>query len=253
METSTNTTPGGPAAQATSINSNLTPKTDSQMQTHPNHQAIDHEQLVTLKQAAEQFQVYHGTLKSNIKHGKLPAQQENPKAAYLVKSADVEKLLRTTPGIKSMFHPAACAATESDIAPVTGATPDNDHSGQATDVGNTAVAVEAAAKSSTVAKASSTNAPNSKADKNCAARGSKPMPVTEVNIQHEVRNPEIQSDGHPKKRRRRSRGRGKSTTTHEMSATVSTPFMKILAKTTPGERLTLMGCLNELAAMVASA
>ena len=254
MEASITNQSGGPAAETSNVNPNLTASTELQMQTQPNHQTLDNEQLVTLKKAAEQFDVYPGTLKNNIKQGKLPAQQENQKAAYFVKTDDVEKLLRTTPGIKSMFYPRESSASVSDVAHVTGATSDNDPDGQTADAGNTAVAVNVSAEPPTVAKGSSSNALNLNHDRNNARLDNKQIPVTHGGKQAANQSAETSSDAVPKKRRRRRhRGRGNSATTHEVSASGSAHFMKNLAGTTPGERLKITAFLNELAAMVASA
>lgn len=223
MDTSVDTKPSGPAALSTGIS--------------PNQETT--EESVTLKHAATKYECAASSLKHNIKCGKLPATQENPQSAYLVRLSDVEHFLSSTPGIVSAFHPKTIKSTVAET-------------GQPT-------CASAVINEPTGAGMESPCQPA----ETVADHGKQSIRTTDLSVEdNDCRHgtaavsqegTEPKTSGRKKRRRRRNRGHVKSAATHEESATASAPFMKILANATPEERFKIMACLNELATMVASA
>ncbi len=199
---------------------------------------------VTLKQSASKYCCAASSLKNNIKSGKLPATQSGEKAAYLVRLSDVERFLRETPGIASIFHPAAekpagamtgKTAVSGGIEPAKPEVTSDDKSS----VTEASVAQPIHAHPPVVAGSAK---PESEAvDHSPSAHVPDPKP-----------EPTGHDAGNGNKRRRRRR-RGKGGGKNPAIPSLRQPVLKALAGTTPQERLRITACLNELAGLVASA
>ena len=195
---------------------------------------------ITLKKVAEEYQCAASSLKNNIKAGRLPAVQENEKAAYLVCPSEVEKFLKETKGIASIFHPsdASPAATE-------GQPP------QATDTPKPPaepkpVQVTPSAHDADSSESTTANEADAVPKESCPRADSATADATDP--------PESEQDGKPRRKRRRGKRRGKGTGNGStFSPSVQQATLQALAGTTVEDRLRLTACLNELASLVASA
>lgn len=247
---------GGSAAEASNINSNQATTPNQKMPKQPDE--IDPgEKPVQLKQAGAKFECAASSLKYNIKHGKLPAYQENAMAPYMVRLSDVERFLRETPGVASMFYPKSNPPGEIKDGPsLTGlideredqsppSSPDTSGKSEMPPVG---------------AKEIETNPPAVQTPADGVVAGAKrehkALDGKQITADADGQaNPSTQAppDG-IKRRRRRRRGRGKGGVGNLVPSAEPQPlFLKALAGTTPKERLRLTACLNELAGLVASA
>jgi hypothetical protein len=215
MSKTTENQTGGPAAQTPNIN----PQPDPSMPSDQNQ-----DEPLPLKKAADKFGALSETLKKNIKAGKLPALQKDSKSPYLVNLSDVEKLLRDTPGIASIFHPAACVVLETPMTLGTEA-------GHAAALGQGTGADELPARPAPVAAAAVAE------------------PLTNGTPAAKPTGTDGPPEGSGRKRRPRHRGKGRSGQPQIPDRPL---FLTALAGTTPSERLKITACLNELAAMVAS-
>jgi hypothetical protein len=258
VETTNQKQPGGNAAQLPHPNLNPEPQTNQKMQDTTNQQNLDSDRLIPLKEAASKSQCYHGTLKNNIKNGNLPASQAGPKAPYLVRLSDVEKLLRNSPGIASIFHPAKSAASVASQPEAHDAdsTPDAANGDQqataAADVEPALVPLpeaviashtipDVAAPAAKVAPKVSAPAHNADAKDASAPESSQGGAVSP------------QSGDGGKRRRPRRRGKRRGAGISADNVETSPVFLKALTGTSPQERLRITACLNELASLVASA
>lgn len=211
MENSIKTMSGGIAAETENINPN-NDRSEESSQNQPNGTA---EGTVMLKDAATEFHCVTSSLKNNIKSGKLPAFQENSKAPYRVHPAEVERFLRTSPGIASIFHPKAVTTGKS----------------------HTEAAAKEAVQEDGLARATEAvvESPDNK-DAGQAKLNESEGKQTAVAT---------------KPRRRRRRGKGG---TGQQHASIANPhILKALAGTSPEERLRITACLTELLGLVASA
>jgi len=245
---SENQTSGGNAAQPNPINPNQT--------TNPNQQAAlkshdtePSEKPVQLKQAATKFECAASSLKYNIKHGKLLAYQENAMAPYMVRLSDVERFLRVTPGVESMFYPKR----KKDGLSLTGLIdkPDDKNPPSPPDPSGELQTPHVGHKKPET-KPSTAHPTQTTADvsvdtaklENQALDQKHPAGDTDSSTQ-------APADGTKRRRRRR---RGKSGDGNRLATAELQPLvLKTLAGTTPQERLRITACLNELAGLVASA
>ncbi|MGL5017512.1 MAG: hypothetical protein ACRDBP_05225 [Luteolibacter sp.] len=254
--------PGGTTANITD-NLNLKLQPEPPMKPIHSDNSPD-ENRVPLKQAADHFKCYHGTLKNNVKNGNLPAVQKDPKSPYLVRLSDVEKLLRATPAIDSNLHPREPLADESNVAATPESGPASPHGTELPcGVESAAPAATSAQQNAAAARVAScpSNVPIARSSGDCpdAAFLTAELIVSEkagdLKTISSVSEDSAasSSDGGQKKRRRRNRGRGKSNALSQDSATATLSSLKSLAGTTPQERLKFMACLSEFFAQVASA
>lgn len=237
METSTNNQPGGIAAETPNINS------DQQIDSNIGLNEMN-DQPIMLKQASNRYDCAASSLKNNIKCGKLAAAQTDEKAPYMVRPSDVERFLRDTPGIASIFHPAATkpapAADEPASADETSAVikDQNAESPKSKALGD---------GQESAAEAASTAAAETSGSDNAAVEHGPPSLCLDA---HANLSPQT-AEGGIKRRRRRRRGKGGAGSSPP--AGIQQPVLKALAGTTPQERLRLTACLTELLGLVASA
>lgn len=213
---------GGIAAETTTINPNPTPVDNPQPHAEP-------EAHVTLKHAAAECHCAVSSLKNNIKANKLPATQENPKAAYMVRLSDVERFLSATPGIESIFHPktGGVHSETSDAPPPADVAQPSQEA-----VAVTPDSVVSHDSSPGVSAPQGGGAPSPQPPKQETAD---PMPPVNAG-----------------KRRRRRRGKGGAGAQPGTTGTQSL-LLKNLVGASPQERLRVVAVLNELAGIVASA
>jgi len=213
---------GGTAAETTITNSNPTPVGNSQP-------CAKSEAHVTLKHAAAEFYCAVSSLKNNIKTDKLPATQENPKAAYIVSLSDVERFLRATPGIVSIFHPKSgvVRGEMSDVPPLADV---EQPSQDAADV----------PPDNVVSHFASPDASAPQGGSPLSTQPPKPQAVGPV--------PPVNAG----KRRRRRRGKGGVGAQLGTTGTQSL-LLGNLVGASPQERLRVVAVLNELAGIIASA
>jgi hypothetical protein len=195
-----------------------------------------------VKEAAAKYQCAASSIKNNIKANKLAATKAAPTAPFMVLLPDVERLLRNTPGIASMFHPGD--ATRLDRK-------QPDATTQSAPVPTPVVPHPALPL--VVQMKVSEAPPVTRALK--VAIQDKPAQVQQPVAQAATRP---DADGGPetratKKRRLRRRGKGGGLGQPLPAVAARPPFLKALDGTTPAERLRIMACLNELAGLVASA
>lgn len=117
MDTTSNETPGGSAAQTP--NSNPQPEFLLDV-TSEQHAAVISPQFVSddpisLREISEAFKCSVHSLKDNVKSGRLPSLKAAATAPYLVKPSIAEKFLRATPTVRSIFHPGAGAGKKSPL------------------------------------------------------------------------------------------------------------------------------------------
>jgi hypothetical protein len=261
MDNSINHKPGGPAAHTPNINPNPNPNPNPKTDMNE----TNNDDPVTLKQAAEKFQCAASSLKNNIKSAKLAATQSGEKAPYMVRLSDVERFLRDTPGIASIFHPATNAESADIVAEAPSATPTSAAPAPAVTLPpvrepTSGVATAPPAKQAVPTRkefAGGFPFPDEGAVPPNPATVSRQRASTQEEAHTTPAPPPDATNERSPKRRRRNRGRGRG-----LGAGVGVPpessgmgarFISLLAGTTPGERLKLMACLNELSAMVASA
>ena len=178
------------------------------------------------------------SLKNNIKAGRLPAVQENEKAAYMVRPSEVEKFLKATKGIASIFHPSDARPTTAEGQPA-----------QATDVSK----LPAEPKSVEVTHSNHDADPSeSTEDNGIGATPKESCPQADTGTADADDTSAYGRDGTPRRKRRRGkkRSKGKGNT---FSPSVQQATFQALAGATVEERLRLTACLNELASLVASA
>jgi hypothetical protein len=232
MEASITNQPGDGSTVAETTNSN------SNIQINPMIQnANADKKLVTLKEAAAAFDCAASSLKNNIKAKKLLASQAGEKSPFMVRLCDVDRFLRDTPGIASKFHPRNGEVGDCSPAPVV--TPPLAATAPAAlpDAPTVIVPSEAAVvpPSPVVRRPDAIGEPAS----SCVAE-----------VLPKADGPDAPTPQNQPKRRRRRRGKGGSGQT---SPPVQTSFVKALDGVSPEIRLKLTACLNELAAIVASA
>lgn len=234
MENSINNQPGASTAQTPNVNPNPKPESKNQMPKHHKNKIVDLDDTPSsLKANAERYQCYLGTLKNNVRNGRLQALQEGPNAPYLVKPSDVEKLLRETPGIASIFHPAGSRPAKTTHPKAQQPEP------KKVEPASTATSKhEPKIDTSTPAKAERCSA----VDRPVTEGGNASTPVSDT-----------PQSSHPRKRRRRGRGRGKSGAVQSNPSSVKSLALRALNGSSPEERLRITACLNELASLVASA
>jgi hypothetical protein len=254
MDNSINNKSGGPAAQTPKINPNPNSKTDMT-------ETIN-DDPVTLKQAAEKFQCAASSLKNNIKSGKLAGTQSGEKAPYMVRLSDVGRFLHNASSIASVFHPATNAEPAETVIESPSATP--------TSAATAPAMTLPPVREPTCGVATAPSAPPAVPTRFEHAGGfpfpdeceASPKPATvsrqRASTQEEAHTtpPDATNERSPKRRRRnrgRGRGLGAGVGVSPESSGMGARFISLLAGTTPGERLKLMACLNELSAMVASA
>lgn len=237
MEIPTNHQPGGIAAETPNINSNQEPDSNIDMNEM-------NDSPITLKQAAAKFDCAASSLKNNIKSGKLAATQTNEKAPYMVRYSDVDRFLRDTLGIASIFHPAASNPAPAAAEPASADETSAVMTGQEAESPTSKVAGgghESAAEAALTAAAETSGSDATAVDHGSPAR------VPDVHA-----NPSAQTaEGGTKRRRRRRRGKGGAGSPTPTG--IQQPVLKALAGTTPQERLRLTACLTELLGLVASA
>ena len=219
MKTSITDQTGGTAAETQKINSNPQPVAPIAM-SHSNNNSI------TLKKAAAMFSCASSSLKNNIKSKKLAATKENEKDPYYVRPSDVERFLRATPGIVSIFHP-----DKGKLA--------------ATETGDPPSASKADSEQPHVVKAQTVESAEPTAD------AMKTASVTEATAADFKESASTQAADATKRRRRRHRGKGGAGS--PTSNGIQAPVLKALAGTTPKERLRITACLTELLGLVALA
>ena len=187
------------------------------------------------------FDCAASSLKNNIKSGNLAATQANEKAPYMVRPSDAERFLRATPGIASKFHPAAERAVadpgQISAAPKVEAPEQAEDSAHPAHVNSAQPTATPEVELTAAGPVAAELAPVPKVE-TPAATPSKP---------EKTDSPSAEPDA---KRRRRRRGKGGSSS---LSTPHSPTILKALVGTTPRERLRITACLNELAALVASA
>lgn len=232
-------TSGGTAAESKSP----TPNNSQHMHSQTKEPQSGNE-LVTLKPAAAKFDCAASSLKNNIKTGKLAATQVNEKAPYMVRLSDVERFLRDTPGIASIFHPAgdkAAGAMTAQTAGPASIEPAKLDKAQDKKSSATEASVMQPSRAHAAVAADSAKPANQAADHSQLTHG--PDAQSEPSTH-------TAADGlKRRRRRRRGKGGGESPTT----AGIQPPVLKALAGTTPKERLRITACLTELLRLVASA
>ncbi len=224
--------PSGGTAAETNTNTN----TNSIMKDKENHQDSPAE-AVTLKVAAARFGCAASSLKNNIKGNKLPALQNDPKAAFLVRPSEVERFLRATPAIASVFHPKTAEESsgtgESAQPPLEPAAEGRQHA-----IDQSRKTVEVETKGSPAVEAGAeTSAP--------------PAGASAFSLEGQGDSESRNTDEGRKRRRQRRRGRGNSGP-REIRDDESLPVKRLVGISSK-ERLKIIACLNELAALVASA
>jgi hypothetical protein len=237
MDTSISNQSGGTAAATPNINSNQKPDSIITM----NDTKHD---TVALKQSAAKFACAASSLKNNIKSGKLPAIQSGENAPYMVRLADVERFLRDTPGIASIFHPAAkksAGAMTGKTVASGGNEPAMPEMTSDSESPTTEKSVAQPIQTHPLVEAASAKPGNEAVEQSQSAHVPDPLP-----------EPSTQPGGDGTKRRRRRR-RGKGGGKNPAIPSLRQPVLKALAGTTPQERLRITACLNELAGLVASA
>lgn len=167
-----------------------------------------------LKGASETYECKVPSLRKGIKTNRLPAEQRGSKGVYYLKPADVERFLKESPGIGSIFHPKESAADQTAGSQVGSSIP--------------------------AEKNRATKAPSTTENSQPANR---PRDVSKT--------PQAGTDTPKKRRRNRRRGRGgKGDIT---SGGVDHPkLLKSLEGMSTQERLKMVACLNELTAIIAS-
>jgi hypothetical protein len=262
MENQTTPPSGGTAAQATNTNPNpeaieqpisetpsssvTTPPVIDSTLNHPAEPDLKNPNCsggttASLKQNAEIYQCAASSLKHNVKSGKLPATQAGPTAPYMANTVDVERLLRDTPGIASVFHPKRGTPKDRKLADVcTQPTPAICHAAL-----HTADPITMQVQSAEGLPAPQA-VPIVPASKTTQAQS----PVAQVAQPPDAKG---RSETSSTKRRRRRRGKGGGLGKSHPLVAVQPFILKALDGTTPAERLRIMACLNELAGLVASA
>jgi len=191
---------------------------------------------VTLKKAAAMFGCASSSLKNNIKTGNLPGMKAGVKAPFMVHPSDVERFLRSTPGIASNFHPAKGKTHESKILTSQARVPGDEFL--------KAPESKACEESPLPALPAKKSEPAKDPQKTESSPPNVAPPIASAGEDHATQP-------HPKRRRRRRRGKGGKVEAPRDPG--SEPLtLKALAGTTPQERLRLTACLNELASLVAS-
>lgn len=235
MESSINNQSGGTTAQTPNINPNQQPNSNTKMKN-------TNDDPITLKQAATEFECAWTSLKNNIKSSKLAATQAGVKAPYMVRPSDVERFLRATPGIASIFHPADSKPIPSvsqlpsatDMSPVMTHQKSERPESQETGKGKKS---KSTAPSNVAAAADNSN--------DSSGDGKQLSPVS-------VAQEDSSTQPAPVGGKRNRRGRGKGGRSPAPCG-IQQPVLKALAGTTPQDRLRITACLTALVGLVASA
>jgi hypothetical protein len=107
MDPTSNETSGGSAAQTPNSN----PQPESVRNVTPDQEApvispqFASDDPISLREVSEAFKCSVHSLKSNVKSGRLPSMKAAGTAPYLVRPSAVEKFLRETSAVRSIFHP----------------------------------------------------------------------------------------------------------------------------------------------------
>jgi hypothetical protein len=143
-----------------------------------------------------------------------------------VRPSDVERFLRATPGIVSIFHPGTGKPA-------------------ATETGDPPSASKVDSEQPRVVKAPTVESAEPTAD------AMKTAPVEEATAADSKESASTQAADATKRRRRRRRGKGGAGSPTPTG--IQAPVLKALAGTTPKERLRITACLTELLGLVALA
>lgn len=241
MEISINTPSGGFAAQTTPINPKKTTDPELPMQ-NQTHEPQTGDQTGTINTAAAKYQCPATTLRYQIKNQKLAAIQDHPGAPYILRFSDVERLLRDSPKIASVFHPKPSSShevedTSSPAGPLEVPDRGEPHPVDQQPNNSDKPGVYPSDRSVGVIILDDMRDKCSK--------------IPDDSETQSDPSAEIGPKGTGTKRRRRRR-RGKGGGGKPLAAEVHSLALKALTGTTPQERLRITACLNELAGLVAS-